>query len=430
MNKLEEIVYHALYKHPTVKLFVRNVYQGMFDMMPRRKDIYSGQHCTKEGYFFGFHDVTPFSNDETKLLANKVSFDFRMPKAGEGIDVGYFDFVGGRIGEFHKLGESLAWNYHKGCRMQWIDNYRVIFNNAKDNRLVSTITNVNSLETTDLEYPIDTIYHSETETVATTFSYERLQKCMPGYGYPYSDESYNDIKCPSETGLFLLDINTGKRELIVPISVLVQKFCNDAPNQYYHYVTHTEFSHDGRYISFLYRRMIDGGDINRRITMMVVYDRQTKDLVLLPTQVSGSHYVWNKKHQIIASCIIDNKSCHVLFDMADVNKYKIVRPDVLNQDGHQTFVDNNIFITDTYPDKWRQCQLYLVNVKDSSVKKILNINSPKNFMSKTVYNYIDCDLHPRTSPSGNYVCCDVVNTGVRSLFVMSLTDEIKKSNPQ
>ena len=36
------------------------------------------------------------------------------------------------------------------------------------------------------------------------------------------------------------------------------------------------------------------------------------------------------------------------------------------------------------------------------------------------YNYIDCDLHPRVSPSGRYVCCDVCYTGKRSLFIMAL----------
>ena len=112
--------------------------------------------------------------------------------------------------------------------------------------------------------------------------------------------------------------------------------------------------------------------------------------------------------------------------MDSINNYKIVRPDLLNQDGHQTFVRNDIFITDTYPDKWRQCQLFKVDLKNDTVDKILSINSPKKFMRKSVYSYIDSDLHPRTSPSGKYVCCDVVNTGKRSLFVMNISDEIRK----
>ena len=420
MNKIEEIVYHALYSHPKLKLAVRNIYQGVFDLMPRKKNFIVGNYDIKEGCFFGFHDVTPLSVDETKLLVGKVPFDLRMPVAGEGMEIGYLDFDNGRIGDFHKLADTFAWNWHKGCRLQWLNEKEVIFNNAVDGKIVSTIVNIKTNEARNLPYPIDTAYVSDKESIATTFSYERLQMCMPGYGYPYSDESYLNEKTPRETGLFLMDLNTGERKLIVPISVLVEKYGKENVGKYYHYVTHTEFSKDGRYISFLYRRMEEGGDINKRVTMMVVYDRKSAGLILLPTQVSGSHYVWNGNNQIIASCIIDGKSCHVLYDMNDVDHYKIIRPDVLNQDGHQTFVNDDVFITDTYPDKWRQCQLYLVDIKTEDVKKLLSINSPKKFQSKTVYNYIDCDLHPRMSPSGKYVCCDTVMTGRRGLFIMNI----------
>lgn len=420
MNKIEEIVYHALYSHPKLKLAVRNLYQGLFDLMPRKKDFFTGDYDIKEGYFFGFHDVTPFSEDESKVLVGKVPFDFRMPKAGEGMELGFLDLKDGKIGDFHQIATTYAWNWHKGCRFQWLNDNEAIFNNAVDGKLVSSIVNVETKEERNLPFPIDTAFVSEEESIATTFSYERLQVCMPGYGYPYSDESYLNEKVPTETGLFLMDLITGERALIVPVSVLVEKYGKDNADKYYHYVTHTEFSKDGRYISFLYRRMEEGGDINKRVTMMVVYDRQTKELILLPTQVSGSHYVWNGKNQIIASCIIDGKSCHVLYDMNNVEHYKIIRPDVLNQDGHQTFVDDDVFITDTYPDKWRQAQLYIANIKDESVKKLLSINSPKRYQSKTVYNYIDCDLHPRMSPSGKYVCCDTVMTGKRGLLIMNV----------
>ena len=215
MNKIEEIVYHAVYRHPALKLFIRNIYQSVFDIFPRKADMIVGKSECKEGYFFGFHDVSPFSVDETKVLANKIAFDFRMPKEGEGIDIGFFDFKEGKLGRFHNMGTTYAWNYHKGCRLQWIDKRSLIYNTAKDSLIISKILNVESGEETTFPYPIDTVYNSDKELVATTFSYERLQKCMPGYGYPYSDESYNDKKHPVETGLFLADLKTRDRKLII-----------------------------------------------------------------------------------------------------------------------------------------------------------------------------------------------------------------------
>ena len=54
MNKIEEIVYHALYSHPKLKLAVRNMYQGIFDLMPRKAIFLAGEYDLKEGFFFGF----------------------------------------------------------------------------------------------------------------------------------------------------------------------------------------------------------------------------------------------------------------------------------------------------------------------------------------------------------------------------------------
>ena len=48
MNKLEEIVYHALYNHPTLKLFVRNMYQGVFDIMPRKDNFIANDYISIE----------------------------------------------------------------------------------------------------------------------------------------------------------------------------------------------------------------------------------------------------------------------------------------------------------------------------------------------------------------------------------------------
>ncbi len=421
MNRIEEVVYHALYSHPKIKMAVRNMYQGIFDLLPRRDNFIDGSYQLKEGFFFGFHDVSPFSYDESKILACKLSFDLRMPKPGEGVDLGFFDFSNGVVGDFHKVGESFAWNYHKGCRLQWLNGKKVIYNNSINGKLVSTIIDVETGISRNLPDPIDAVFVSEKEQLATSFSYERLQMCMPGYGYPYADDSFKDEKAPSSTGLFLMDLNSGNKKLIVPISKLKEMFGSECADKYFHYVTHSEFSKDGRYISFLYRRMEEDGDINKRITLMVVYDRTNGKLTLLPTQVSGSHYVWNHKNEIIASCIIDGKSCHVLYDINDIHHFRIIRPDLLNQDGHQSFVNDNVFITDTYPDKWRQCQIYKVDILSNCVSKVLSVNSPKKFMSKSVYNYIDCDLHPRVSPSGKYICCDVCFTGTRSMLVMSLS---------
>lgn len=420
MTKLESIIYNLVRQNPALKQQLRNLYQGVFDLLPRQKEYFTGDIQMKENYFFGFHDITPFSADETKVLANHYLFDLRMPKPNEFLEVGYFDFFDDKIGKFHFIGKSFAWNYHKGCRLQWIDEDHLIFNTAENNNAVSKIVDINSLEEKLINYPIDSIYTNQDCWLATSFSYERLDRCMPGYGYPYKDNGYIEEPIPSETGLFIIDLNNNTQQLLIPISELTKTIDPSFNNDYLHFVTHSEFSPDGKYISFLHRWISKTGDYMKRWTRIMVYNRETNDLIELPSQNSGSHYVWNRQNQLLASCIINGNSCHVLFDMNDINRYQVIAENKLNSDGHQSFISDTSFVTDTYPDKYRMAKIYKVNTETSDVEMLLNVFSPKEFQTKDFKCHIACDLHPRISPSGRYLCFDSSRTGKRALYLMNL----------
>ena len=420
MNKLESIVHKLVRGNPTLKNAVRNLYQSFYDLLPRKKEYFKYGYNFKEGYYFGFHDLQQVSSDGTKLLAHRLLFDLRMPAPGETEQVGYFDITpDGHIGDFHRVGETSAWNYHKGCRLQWLDEDRIIFNSHTENGLVSVIAGITNGESRIVSSPIDAVSH--VPGYATSFSYDRLEHCMSGYGYPYADESFLDVDAPDETGLFLVDMETGNRELIVPLSVLAGSCPEEYRSGYLHYVTHTEFSADDRYVSFLHRwRMHTGTDL-KRWTRIMVYDRKTGSLIELPTQLSGSHYVWNSRNQIIASCIIGGKSCHVLFDMNSVDSYRIIAPEVLNSDGHQSFIDDDTFITDTYPDRRRMAKLIKANIADGTTELLATVYSPKAFQSSPRKGHVACDLHPRVSADGRFLAFDSCRTGKRGVYLMKLS---------
>ena len=63
MNKIEKIVYDILKKHPQAKLFVRDIYQNVMDLIPDKPNFTAKEIKVLEGYFWGFHDVSPISND-------------------------------------------------------------------------------------------------------------------------------------------------------------------------------------------------------------------------------------------------------------------------------------------------------------------------------------------------------------------------------
>ncbi|NHB69851.1 TolB-like translocation protein [Perlabentimonas gracilis] len=419
MNKLEKTVYDIVKAVPWVKFLFRNIYQSFFDLLPRRQEFYINRIEYRENCFYGFHDKSPLSYDCKKILANHLKIDtLRMPNPDDELEVGYFKFEDGTFSDYISIGTSLAWNYHKGCRLQWINDEKIIFNTAINNKLVSKIVNTTSLKEIIIDFPIDTV--STDGNLATSFSYERLENLMPGYGYPYTDGGLLDKNAPSNTGLYLVDLINNQRTLAISLETLANDLHKEIsePNSYRHYVTHSEFSPDNRYVSFLHRWV--SRDVLNRKSRLVIFDQEEHKHFALPTSGMVSHYVWNKKNQILAYCSVNNKDCHAIFDIPEIDKFKPIATDTLNSDGHQSFITEDSFITDTYPDKYRMAKLLRVNIVTDESQLLASIHSPKKFQTKNFNKHIACDLHPRVSPDGKYVCFDAVRNGNRSLCLMKI----------
>lgn len=424
MNFIERTVYNYVKNNPVLKNKIRDIYQGFFDCLPKKKVYSKSELFIKEGYFLGFHDIQPFSNDSTKILANKVNIDFKMPSENDEMSVGYFNFDRKKgFLDYVEIGNTFAWNYHKGCRLQWCGtkNEYIIYNfyNKEKDKISSIKYNAEVKENFLLDWPIDTVNFKG--NLASSFSYERLQKCMPGYGYCFSDEdSFIEENCPDLTGVFIVDLINNKRELLYSLKYLADTFVSNEFNvlESYHFVTHSQFSHDGRYLSFFHRIIFDDDKLS--YTRLLIHDFENNSMLEVPTKGMVSHYKWNDANQIIAYSRLEDYDCHALVSMDDIGNIKTVAYPTINSDGHQSFINNQCFVTDTYADKYRMSKIYKVNIEDNSAEVIVSVHSPKQFQTVDVNRHIACDLHPRVSGDGKLLCFDTVTTGKRSLAVMEL----------
>jgi hypothetical protein len=419
MNIIEKKIYNLVKSKPWIKNIIRNIYQSFFDVLPRKKEIFKNQIDSKEGYFFGFHDVNPFSKSNNKVLSHKLLHDnLIIPKFGEKIDIGYFNLKNKKFEDFVKVDESSALNFHKGARLQWVDSNSLIFNTSCKNKLVSKLVNIKSNESKIFDFPVDSI--SKDGTLASSFSYERLNEFMPGYGYDGSiDDGFLQEKASSKTGIFIYSLKSKNLIKMISLKQLLMLDKNGSTiSKFNHYVTHSEFSKDGRYLSFLHRWV--GDDIKKRKSKLLIYDMNEDRIIETHTSGMVSHYVWNEKNEILAYCSISNIDGHYIIPIQDVIKANHIAPSHLNSDGHQTFISNDKFITDTYPDKFRMSKLKIVNILDNNVELLASIYSPKKFQTKDFKNHIACDLHPRVSNDGSLVCFDAVRNNHRSLCIMNI----------
>lgn len=414
MNAIESFVYNHVKNNYIVKNILRNAYQGFYDLLPNYDSRFMKPVVVHENSFFGFHDSDPFSNDGKKSLAYRLSMPLRMPTKSDSLEIGYW--TGNGFSDWVKVGDSLAWNYHKGCRLQWIDDNRCIFNTADGGTLCSQIIDVTSLEKTKINWPVDTVSYDS--RYATTFSYERLQQQMPGYGYLYGDsDAYMSNRLSDKTGLFLVDIQHNSRKLLLSLETVAAFKHEASMDDTFHFVTHTEFSFDNRYIAFLHR-WYKGTSRNTRL---LVYDREKCQLFASPTTGMVSHYAWNHENGIVAYCRMEGVDSHVYFSSPQMLEWKRCAFPQLNSDGHQHFIDDDWFLVDTYPDKWRHCKLYKVNRKTDEVVLLADVKSPKQFVAPDQDHWWKCDLHPRCSADGKWASFDSVHTGLRSLCLMPLT---------
>ena len=68
--------------------------------------------------FFGYYDLNPFSLDSSKVLACVASDSNHPPRVNQNLQVGYYDLEM-QEKKFFKIGETSAWCWQQGCRLQW-----------------------------------------------------------------------------------------------------------------------------------------------------------------------------------------------------------------------------------------------------------------------------------------------------------------------
>jgi hypothetical protein len=423
MNLIESFVYNKLKSNPRLKLLVRNFYQQLMDLLPRPKEQLPSSVQFKEGFFFGFHDIKPFSTDSSKVLSNKLlEQDLKMPEKDDAIEIGYFTIENDLISEFKSISKSTAWNYHKGCRLQWINDDWIIFNTSEDNSVpYAKILNIYTYKEEKLNFPIDTV--SKTGNLVSGFDYGRLELLMPGYGYNWYRSEPKIEKAPKNNGLKIYNISNKSLVAFLSLSSLKEDALRhghlSAKNSY-HFVTHSLFSDDSNFITFLHRW--SSPNSLKRTSRLVCFDIKNNTFSELVSDGMVSHYAWNSANQIIAYSRVNQKDGHFLYDISDPTNTPVpIASDKLNSDGHQHFVSENVFITDTYPNRMRQASIYKVDLRTHETEIIVRLNSPKKFQTTNFNKHIACDLHPRMSHCGKWMSFDSVRTNKRSLHLLKIS---------
>ncbi len=348
-------------------------------------------------HWFGYYDKWQFDPTDRFVLGMEVDFEHRSPTADDFVRIGMVDLENND--EWIELGKSTAWGWQQGCMLQWIGESEILWNDRESDRYVSRILNVKTGDRRTLPFPIYSV--SPDGKTAVSADFRRINDVRPGYGYVGFPDPHADELAPDDSGIFRIDLSTGKSDLIVSLDQIAN--LGDIPNPdpaAKHYFNHLLFSPDGSRFIFLHRWQYPKGN---RLTRMFTANPDGSDGRIVDDNGLTSHFIWRDPTHILAYSEqpSDGKRFYLFEDGCD-QKIEVVGGEVLERDGHCSYLPSGEWIlNDTYPDENRNQLPYLFHVASGKVAPLGEFRSPKKYTGEW-----RCDTHPRFSRDGRKVLID------------------------
>jgi len=387
------------------------IVDSKFEYLPPVRAITRGPKF----HWFGYYDKLQFDPTCRYALGMEVDFEHRSPKPDDVIKIGMVDLKKGD--KWTELASSRAWCWQQGCMLQWRPGSKneILWNDRTGEGFVCHILNVKTGKERTLPYPIYTISPDGRTAVVPDFT--RIQDMRPGYGYPGLPDPRTDELAPKDSGIFRIDLETGKRELIISIAdIAAFGRIPGEPKNAKHYFNHLLFNTDGTRFIFLHRWRSSGQ--RGYGTRMLTARPDGKDIRVVDSYGKTSHFIWRDERHILAWAWHPSGGNAFYLYQDGTDKVEIVGKDVMTKNGHCTYLSGNEWIlNDVYPDKERKQNVYLYHVATGKTVLLGAFYSPPQYNGEW-----RCDTHPRFSPDGRSVVIDSPHDGNgRQMYLIDIS---------
>jgi hypothetical protein len=384
---------------------------------------------SEDGHFtFGYYDRNPWNSDNTFHLAVKIPHQDHIPTPGETAIVGYVDI---NSHNFHECAETQAWCHQQGSMTQWLPKLKNTFiyndfvkeeNELKDEgnwKPICRIYEIGRGNIGQFDFPIYVL--SSDGKWGLSLNFARI----PRRGYTYARAPLPDnqpIPDLDADGLFLVDVETKKRKLLVTYRQLLD--IHPDPQSYenaFLWLNHPSFNCDASRAMVLLRHST-GSNQKPWLTYLISMNLDGTDLQCsLPhkywREFGISHQLWGRTPREI---LLDAKykgpwKEYVVFDESIFPPERVSVSKGMGPNGHVIFSpDAKWILADTYPSVKGIQELCLVNIENQKLKRI----------GKFIHSFllrgkdIRCDLHPRWSGDGSLITVDTIHLGERKILML------------
>jgi hypothetical protein len=371
-----------------------------------------------QNYWFGYYDVTPWSLNEKSFVCMRSGFMDRPPQGDDIAEILLFcndNFV---VPE--KIGETLAWNWQMGCRLQWNPlkpNSEVYYNNRQKDRFVCIKQNIKNRQKQIIEHPVYAL--SRSGKFAATLDFSRLHDCRPGYGYHGFADRNSKINTPDDDGLYIINMDNGSKKMILSIKQITAFEHSSDMDGCKHWINHVFWGPGDRRILFLHRWMNKN---NVRITRLMTVDPAGTSLKCLGKSPIISHFDWQHEKYILIWAEIQPYRQGLYMINESTGEIKIIEDECFYTDGHCSWSpDKKWILTDTYPSAEKKLyQVFLYYPETQIYNRVAIMQHPLKYRADC-----RCDLHPRWNRNGTKVCFDAVIENSRKVCIADVSMLIK-----
>ncbi|NQU22246.1 MAG: hypothetical protein HQ567_13260 [Candidatus Nealsonbacteria bacterium] len=248
----------------------------------------------------------PWSADGRYILSLEVGFHDRMPQRDDAAKVVLVDTR--NKNKIVPVDETRAWNFQQGTMFYWHPRSAKtqFFFNDRDpsNGHVFTVLYDLHQRRRVREYrfadtPIGNGGVSPTGHAFLGLNYGRLARLRRVTGYPAALDWSEDHAAPSDDGIFIVDVESGKKRVLVSyqqLARLLDKHGNGSKGTPL-FINHTLFSRDGQRVYFFVRGGWSGNR-GERINVPCSIKSDGTDLVLHQRHIGG-HPEWGEGTKLI-----------------------------------------------------------------------------------------------------------------------------------
>jgi hypothetical protein len=416
-SKIEATINNSLRRTPGLRLIVKRLYQyGMYTISPKIKSE-GNLVCVspKDGEcFFGYYDKSPWDKTDRYMLSIRVKNAYTSVAPNEPAEILLIDIENNISYEI--LTTTNVWNVQQGCMLQWLGpNFddTIIFNDFQNGQYCSTVMNVHTKEKRTLPMPVYSV--SNDGRFALSLDFSRLHRLRPGYGYSNLDDITKDTKCPDEPCIYHLDIQSGKVKPLLNYTDFANFETRPEMKDAEHKINHIMLNQSGTRFMVLYRWFCG----SRKYTRLLTVACDGTDMFNLSDDDMTSHCCWKNDEEILSYAHKNHGGDGYYLLKDKTHEYKKMWADQLISDGHPSYSPEGTYIvTDTYPDRQRIANVYLIDSQTNDITVIARAFAPFKYD-----NDVRCDLHPRWNHKGNRICVDSVFEGHRGMYVVKLEDQ-------